>query len=284
LPRRGGAHCDLRPRTTPHRALCRDILRRMKPFVPAKALPAIIALAFSVPMLALAQGQGTVTAKPAVQEAQQRLHALGYEPGPADGAMGSRTISALKKFEADHGLPVTETLDQKTLEALRVASPKAAPAPASRETSLKKGAERPIKESEEKRDWESADAQATAEAYLAFRAKYPATQRIRVLSGEVSSGMRLDHGDLVWGVCVNEEKVADGLSTDEVVGLGLADQGADAKAIHTACSMGITKVTFTPNAPGSTPRTVGVKTLPNARLIMKNVDGSWKIVAVAPAE
>jgi hypothetical protein len=96
--------------------------------------------------------------------------------------------------------------------------------------------------------------------------------------------MRLDHGDLVWGVCLNGEKVADGLSSDEVLALGLADEGVDTKVVHTACSMGISKITITPNATGASPRSVAVKALPNSRLIMKNTGGSWKIVAVAPAE
>lgn len=74
---------------------------------------------------AFAQGQGPVTTKAAIQEAQQRLHVLGYEAGPADGTMGSRTVSALKKFQADNGLAITGALDQKTLGALSTASPAA---------------------------------------------------------------------------------------------------------------------------------------------------------------
>lgn len=56
--------------------------------------------------------------KKAVQRAQQRLQVLGYEPGSADGVMGSKTVIALKKFQSDHGLSVTGVLDQKTLDAL----------------------------------------------------------------------------------------------------------------------------------------------------------------------
>jgi len=61
------------------------------------------------------------TAKKSVQEAQQRLQFLGYEPGSADGAIGTRTITALRKFQSDHNLPVTGEFDQKTLDALNAA-------------------------------------------------------------------------------------------------------------------------------------------------------------------
>ncbi len=60
----------------------------------------------------------TAATKKAVQGTQQRLQVLGYEPGTADGVMGSRTVTALKKFQSDHGLSVTGVLDQKTLDAL----------------------------------------------------------------------------------------------------------------------------------------------------------------------
>jgi hypothetical protein len=64
------------------------------------------------------QGYSITTAK--TQEAQRQLKVLGYEPGAADGAMGSRTVGALKKFQADHSLPATGVLDKKTLDALSV--------------------------------------------------------------------------------------------------------------------------------------------------------------------
>lgn len=254
----------------------------MKPYVSSKVLSAVIALALCMPIMALAQGQGIATTKAVVQAAQRRLRALGYDPGLVDGSMGSKTISALKKFETDHGLPFTGTFDQKTLGALGVTDPKAAPAAASRQALSKKETERSPKGTEEERDWDSADAKATADAYLAFLTKYPTTQRIRVLSGEVSSGMRLDSNRIVWSVCFNDDQVADGLSTDEVLGLGLADQGIHSNVIDNPCSSGIGS--FSTSQPGSDTRAFSVKVLPSAKLIMKNVDGSWKIAAVAPAE
>ena len=66
-------------------------------------------------------GQEAVPTKKVIQEAQQQLSALGYELGLADGVMGLKTIAAAKKFQSDHGLPVTGALDQQTLNALRVA-------------------------------------------------------------------------------------------------------------------------------------------------------------------
>ena len=69
---------------------------------------------------------GTATAATR-KEAQQRLRSLAYDPGIADGAIGAKTIAALKKFQSDHGLSATGMLDQKTLDALGVASPSAPP-------------------------------------------------------------------------------------------------------------------------------------------------------------
>jgi S1-C subfamily serine protease len=58
-------------------------------------------------------------AEPASLAAAQRaLAALGYSPGPADGAMGPRTREALAAFQRDQGLPVTGEPDRATLAAL----------------------------------------------------------------------------------------------------------------------------------------------------------------------
>jgi hypothetical protein len=58
----------------------------------------------------------------AVQQAQRRLITLGYQLGTPDGVHGARTVVALKKFQADHGLASTGALDAKTLEALNGAA------------------------------------------------------------------------------------------------------------------------------------------------------------------
>jgi peptidoglycan hydrolase-like protein with peptidoglycan-binding domain len=52
-------------------------------------------------------------------ELQRRLTELAYKPGPIDGVAGPRTTNALKKFQLDHRLPVTGTLDAETIRELR---------------------------------------------------------------------------------------------------------------------------------------------------------------------
>jgi len=51
-------------------------------------------------------------------EAQRRLAQLGFDPGPADGAMGQRTANALRAFQRERGLDVTGRLDAATAEQL----------------------------------------------------------------------------------------------------------------------------------------------------------------------
>ena len=54
-----------------------------------------------------------------IVDAQKRLAALGYEPGPADGKLGARTVGALQKFQRDRGISVTGKLDPATEGELR---------------------------------------------------------------------------------------------------------------------------------------------------------------------
>ncbi len=49
---------------------------------------------------------------------QNRLNALGYDAGPADGMFGPRTRTALKTFQTDHQLSPTGRLDDHTLGML----------------------------------------------------------------------------------------------------------------------------------------------------------------------
>ncbi|HEY7163530.1 MAG TPA: peptidoglycan-binding domain-containing protein [Candidatus Binatia bacterium] len=51
-------------------------------------------------------------------EAQRRLAELGFDPGPADGAMGQRTASAFRAFQRARGLDVTGRLDAATAAQL----------------------------------------------------------------------------------------------------------------------------------------------------------------------
>jgi hypothetical protein len=52
------------------------------------------------------------------KQVQQRLSKLGYQPGPADGKIGKRTINALKKFQQDNDLPITGKADNETVNKL----------------------------------------------------------------------------------------------------------------------------------------------------------------------
>lgn len=54
-----------------------------------------------------------------IQQIQQRLSALGYQAGPADGKMGKKTVEALKKFQGDNNLPKTGEADGATVDKLQ---------------------------------------------------------------------------------------------------------------------------------------------------------------------
>jgi photosystem II stability/assembly factor-like uncharacterized protein len=53
-----------------------------------------------------------------VKRAQEALNAAGYDVGTPDGAAGTRTVSAIRGFQADKGIPISGTLDDATLTAL----------------------------------------------------------------------------------------------------------------------------------------------------------------------
>ena len=54
-----------------------------------------------------------------ISQVQAALASRGYDPGPADNVMGTRTKAALVKFQKDNGLPVGQ-LDFQTLKALGI--------------------------------------------------------------------------------------------------------------------------------------------------------------------
>jgi len=56
-----------------------------------------------------------------VRNAQSALNARGYDAGAVDGQWGPNTRSALRRFQADHSLAQTGTLDDATRVALGVA-------------------------------------------------------------------------------------------------------------------------------------------------------------------
>jgi peptidoglycan hydrolase-like protein with peptidoglycan-binding domain len=53
-----------------------------------------------------------------VKQLQSALAQAGYDPGPIDGKLGSRTREALKKAQKDKGLSATGQIDQETMAAL----------------------------------------------------------------------------------------------------------------------------------------------------------------------
>jgi len=49
---------------------------------------------------------------------QQQLAAKGYDPGPADGRLGRRTVTAIKDFQNDRGLTADGRVSQRLLDLL----------------------------------------------------------------------------------------------------------------------------------------------------------------------
>ena len=62
----------------------------------------------------------TNTTPARITQVQKALEKAGYNPGPIDGIVGWRTISAANKFQKDKGLPVDKYLNVSTLQALGV--------------------------------------------------------------------------------------------------------------------------------------------------------------------
>src|SRR3954453_475181 len=58
-----------------------------------------------------------------VLEVQRRLDELGYSPGELDGTFGVAAESAVRAFQADHGLEVDGVAGPMTLAALETAEP-----------------------------------------------------------------------------------------------------------------------------------------------------------------
>lgn len=79
--------------------------------------------------LLLCSGAAGVHAEfdPIIEAVQQRLTEKGFDPGPVDGASGSRTRGAIRKFQQSVGLPGTGQIDDATWEALGVELPAATP-------------------------------------------------------------------------------------------------------------------------------------------------------------
>lgn len=56
--------------------------------------------------------------RPAVRHLQTRLAELGFEPGPIDGIVGSRTTEAIERYQRTHQLPTTGRISPRFLKHL----------------------------------------------------------------------------------------------------------------------------------------------------------------------
>ena len=86
-----------------------------------RAVVATAVLIAAVAMMPTASAQD-----PAIRSAQEQLLERGYEPGPADGFSGPRTVSAIEAFQRDQDLVVSGELDHQTVA--RLSAPSVAPA------------------------------------------------------------------------------------------------------------------------------------------------------------
>ena len=95
---------------------------------PAAAAPAVpdpSAAAAAPPPAAAARAAPDPSAAAAqmptaeVREAQGRLRAMGFNPGPADGIVGPLTENAAKQYQRARGLEVTGSVDRNLLAQLR---------------------------------------------------------------------------------------------------------------------------------------------------------------------
>ncbi len=58
------------------------------------------------------------TANDSVKRAQEALNVAGYDVGTPDGVAGTRTVTALRKYQTAKGIPVTGKVDEATMAAL----------------------------------------------------------------------------------------------------------------------------------------------------------------------
>ena len=55
-----------------------------------------------------------------IANVQAELQDMGYYTGEVDGLLGPLTRQALSDYQSDHGLAVTEAIDEPTLDALEL--------------------------------------------------------------------------------------------------------------------------------------------------------------------
>ena len=134
-----------------------------------------IMMCFSVP----AQEHSVGVAKSVIQDAQLQLKSLGYEPGVADGALGTKTTNAVKKFQSDHRLPVTGILSPDTLTVLNQAADMA------RKRGMATVNVDP--KANEDADWAKAYEKSTPASFWEFSEKYPQSERVQIVHGRITT-------------------------------------------------------------------------------------------------
>jgi len=82
--------------------------------------PTLEMSAGDAPASPLARSASPPVAAARIQQAQARLKAAGFNPGPPDGTLGPQTREALRQYQRTQGLPATGELDSHTLEALHM--------------------------------------------------------------------------------------------------------------------------------------------------------------------
>lgn len=92
-----------------------ELTPAVKPPTAARA-PTIAQSESAIPAVAASS-----TERMSVSEAQTILASIGYQPGPADGSMGKRTVDALLKFQRDSKIAATGKVDAGTSQKLRAA-------------------------------------------------------------------------------------------------------------------------------------------------------------------
>lgn len=69
-----------------------------------------------------AGGGAVALSRSEVKVLQRRLAKLSYDPGPADGVMGSQTVGAIRRYQAANGMPVTGKVSANFLAHLEDAA------------------------------------------------------------------------------------------------------------------------------------------------------------------
>lgn len=124
-------------RMTPQQVADAQALAAAQSAMPAAGAPVadtVTAETAAAHSLAGAAAQAEALDRQALVDLQWQLALHGYDPGPADGAAGPRTVAAIRHYQADAGLPVDGRPTRALLDHLQYTVPAvrnaAAPAPA----------------------------------------------------------------------------------------------------------------------------------------------------------